>query len=925
MFFMEFVSQVYKALILLLFLASFVSAATFVVNGTVLGNACFTTGVTSYHASIQAGVNAASAGDTIIVCQNTTAYYENVNISKSLNIYGNESFVIVNASDSKYPIFNISASGVNVTNFTFVNASIDNNDLGSGIYVKANNVNITYNNFSGNHHAIYFTGSDYGLVADNIIANGSGTNIRFQSSSDYNLVRNNTINCTSPSTRGVRILSSQNNTIDGNTVRGCADIGIYLSTNSGSNNSIINNILINNSDGISIENNDYTFVQNNSISGGSDFSEDGIEIVSSQYAIISNNTITGSSASDNAINLGSTNITSALIVNNTIYNFLASNAAGIKVFATPAVPNGNNNFTLNNITQTRIAFNLSTSGSNTRVFSNNITNATAFGVYISNSSVNTYIYDNTINGNNAGTGLTIDMNPDMLAAATIEIINNSISNFTTGALIYANRTNFSYNTVNYTSTGVFVGNSTVLSNAPVNTSIKYNNFFYNNFSINVNASNFTNVSLNTINNTLNGSAIYINRWAINASVENNSIYRTNITQCNCFPAVGQFSQYPTAAIVVNASANARIVRNVIIDSFGTSNGLAVYSNYSTIQSNVIVDVANYSIYTENSFDSILSGNNLTRVSRGDTGFGLQNVQRLAFNSNNVTSLDNALIVSDVNSSNFSSSIFVNAYNASKWFNSYNNSLSHLNLSSATFHFVLNNSNATLFNNSANYSNVSFSSGNTYSNFSVIHPLNVTVFANTTATPFDGSVSKVAVTVSNSSGTQLFYTTSLNSTGSVLFNVTTYVIFSTSSSFNNLNYSPYTITASASGYDTGSGSKDMQPGSFDGIKQFNLTLSSTVPRVIPPDTGAGDAGSGENEGDTGSDNDGAKGGSSDGGDTGDGGAVDDGTDVDDGGAGKDDVVDSDAPPNFELPIPLSALAIILIIIMLILLALKGKVF
>src|SRR3990170_3512472 len=72
------------------------------------------------YSTIQAAVDAASPGDTIIVSSNT--YFENVMITKSLNLYGESTGTVIIDGSNSGPGINItSTSTVSVANFTIRN------------------------------------------------------------------------------------------------------------------------------------------------------------------------------------------------------------------------------------------------------------------------------------------------------------------------------------------------------------------------------------------------------------------------------------------------------------------------------------------------------------------------------------------------------------------------------------------------------------------------------------------------------------------------------------------------------------------------------------------------------------------------------------------------------------------------------------
>ncbi len=539
----------------------------------------------------------------------------------------------------------------------------------------------------------------------------------------------------------------------------------------------------------------------------------------------------------------------------------------------------------------------------------------------------------TVNGT-----LAVGIKIERINATTApQIVFNKVNNTSLyGMHIGANSSNVSSNEVNYSGiNGILIDSNATAGQPPANVSILRNSLFRNNLSIHVNHSYWANISANTINETLNGSAIYVNISATNASVENNSIYRTNITQSALFPTVGEAVNYSTAAMNIRSNS-ASVVRNTVVDTFGTSNAIeAVFANFTTIEGNILTDPANYSVYVENSMGLTFSGNNATKTIRGTGAYSLQTINTSLFSTSNATGpWSTGLLLTDVNNSNFSSLLFQNVLNATDWFTSGGNILSFSNITNATrADFVLNNSNSTLFNNSANYSNVSFASGNTYSNFSVSHPINITIMRGST-TPFNGSASTVNVSIKNASSFILNWTTDLNVTGSTLLNISTYEIFSTSTSFANLNHTRHTITASASEYNTGSENVDMQPGVLLNTRQFNLTLTATSAGGGGTGGGGGGGGGGLPGNDTsggggglpGNDTSGGGGSGGGGGDNTNGSVTSNGTTATvEQGERNVSVPPTIVPPIDLQPMDVISFAVILIIILLIIAALKGKAF
>ncbi len=165
----------YVILVLFLILSSFAFASTLVVNST--SSACAVSSG-SYYSTIQSAVDAASGGDTIIVCDGT--YSENPYISKSINLYGNQSGTALGGE--------ITVENANFTNIT--------------------NLSIT----SSCSQALYLTRSSYDTISNVSLSPSGGCSwySLFQVyNSNYNNISN--INISSDRTHGIDLSGSTGN------------------------------------------------------------------------------------------------------------------------------------------------------------------------------------------------------------------------------------------------------------------------------------------------------------------------------------------------------------------------------------------------------------------------------------------------------------------------------------------------------------------------------------------------------------------------------------------------------------------------------------------------------------------------------------------------------------------------------------------
>jgi parallel beta-helix repeat protein len=162
--------------VVLLMLAGISSAGTLYVAGA--GSSC--TG----HATIQEAVDAAVAGDLIIVC-NDAEYHENLLIDKPLTIQGDGA--VVHADSASSPVVAIEADNVTVSNFVLRDAT------GSyGLYSTASYASISNLYTTNNDIGFYLLGSSNNNLTSNTAHDNLDEGFRLSSNSDNNTLINNT-------------------------------------------------------------------------------------------------------------------------------------------------------------------------------------------------------------------------------------------------------------------------------------------------------------------------------------------------------------------------------------------------------------------------------------------------------------------------------------------------------------------------------------------------------------------------------------------------------------------------------------------------------------------------------------------------------------------------------------------------------------
>ncbi len=211
---------------LLLICVGTASAADITVNNS--------TGPIADYTSIQAAVDAAANGDTIIVYPG--AYTENVDVNKELTIEsdsGNPDDTVVRVADPSEHIFYVTANNVIISGFT-VTGAISNRK--AGIYLYGIEGCVVNNNIvTDNSYGIDLLYSNDNMLKDNNALNNTFSGIGMSGSSGNTL----TSNTVSDNQVGIFIGDSKGNTLTGNIASNNSYDGIFLA--SASNNTLSNN------------------------------------------------------------------------------------------------------------------------------------------------------------------------------------------------------------------------------------------------------------------------------------------------------------------------------------------------------------------------------------------------------------------------------------------------------------------------------------------------------------------------------------------------------------------------------------------------------------------------------------------------------------------------------------------------------------
>jgi len=193
------------------------------------------------YSKIQDAINDASNGDTVFVFDDSSPYYENLIIDKSINLSGENSISTVIDGVGNLRTIDVTADWVNISGFTIEKSG---NYWPTGIGIRSS-YNTIKGNIISNSGSGIIVGDNYNIITDNtLIKNRDG--ICLTEDSAYNSVTENNIVSNSG---GIYLKYSSNNNIRANNVISSGGIRIVYFSN---NNTITSNIISNNRDGISI-------------------------------------------------------------------------------------------------------------------------------------------------------------------------------------------------------------------------------------------------------------------------------------------------------------------------------------------------------------------------------------------------------------------------------------------------------------------------------------------------------------------------------------------------------------------------------------------------------------------------------------------------------------------------------------------------
>jgi parallel beta-helix repeat protein len=334
-----------RLLLVFLLLVGVANAQTVYVSGT--GDPCNLGGA---YTTIQEAIDAADAGDAIIVCADA-AYTENFVANKSVDIRPDdpEKTVVVRAGTASSPVFTIGADHVNITNFILKDAT------GSyGLHSTGSYGNILQVNATNNDIGFYLEGSSHNNLSSNIAHDNIDEGFRLASDSDNNLLTNNT--AFNQLYYGFYLDSSSNNRLVSNTAYNSSSwYGFFLYSGARYNELVNNTAYSNGHHGFHIYLN-----SDNNLSGNDAYnnSMEGFRISSSDDNVLKDNTAYNNTAEGFMISSSSGNLMEGNdAYDNLLSGFLISSSSGNEFKENTAYNNSLYGFHLHLSSQNRLSSN----------------------------------------------------------------------------------------------------------------------------------------------------------------------------------------------------------------------------------------------------------------------------------------------------------------------------------------------------------------------------------------------------------------------------------------------------------------------------------------------------------------------------------------------------------------------------------------
>jgi parallel beta-helix repeat protein len=219
------------------------------------------TGTIHYpYKTIEEAINYADDLDTVFVFSGV--YYENIIITKTISLIGENKYTTIIDGNYKEDVIQIFNDNIELSGFTIRNSGYDFVNFFSGIKIYSNNVKINQNIIINNFDGIRISYSYKSKITDNYIVNNikdgisvhncgnlelirnivdaNGRDGFFISKSSDGIIYNNTL--INQNSSGIEFIQSQNNDINYNILSDNHQYGILLNYNCPDNTIVSNNI-----------------------------------------------------------------------------------------------------------------------------------------------------------------------------------------------------------------------------------------------------------------------------------------------------------------------------------------------------------------------------------------------------------------------------------------------------------------------------------------------------------------------------------------------------------------------------------------------------------------------------------------------------------------------------------------------------------
>jgi len=164
------------------------------------------------YTKIQDAIDDASDGDTIFVYDDSSPYYENIDINKSVNLIGEDKNTTIIDGMEKGDVIHVRANGTTVIGFTIQHGG---GQPGAGIFVYSSSNIISSNIIKNNVEGIVLMdlASEYNEVSKNVVVNNTWEGIDLFNAYK-NIVRRNVVSYNGGD--GITIADAGSNTIEKN-------------------------------------------------------------------------------------------------------------------------------------------------------------------------------------------------------------------------------------------------------------------------------------------------------------------------------------------------------------------------------------------------------------------------------------------------------------------------------------------------------------------------------------------------------------------------------------------------------------------------------------------------------------------------------------------------------------------------------------